>query len=343
MDELTGSQMDPSSFFRRAQRFLRRRKRRIGVSALAVLLITALTYSHLFGPTAYRASVEQFVVEPGTSVADAARELKENGYVESRLITHLVLSTKAEDKGIRAGAYDLSKSMDLWTLSDTLTAMPRMLFVTIPQSVRKEEIGELLARELFWGKEQLAEWEAATSADPDMLEGVYYPDMYLIPSDQPPAVVAARLRGRFTDVFAPYAKQAQEKGLAWKDVLTLASLVDREASKTDRELVAGILWNRLEINMPLQVDATLQYVSGSEGRWWAAPNADDKYLDSPFNTYKYPGLPPHPINNPTMASVEAVLNPQETGCMYYLHDMNRQIHCALTYAGQKANIDSYLR
>lgn len=337
----TDSSANPNSFFIRALHFVRRRRRRFAAGAVIALLFTALTYSHLFGPTAYRAETEQFIVTPGTSVADVAYTLKDQGFVESRIVAHLVLSTHAGDKGIRPGGYDISQSMDLWMLTKTLTAMPRMVYVTIPSSVRKEQIGELLSRELFWGDAQRAEWEAATSGD--IGDGMYYPDMYLIPSDQPPAVIAARFRGRFTDEFAPYAKKAEAKGLAWEDVLTLASLVDREASKIDRTLVAGILWNRLEIGMPLQVDATLQYITGEEGSWWVAPDPDAKYIDSPFNTYMYAGLPPHPINNPTMASVEAVLNPQETGCMYYLHDVNHQIHCALTYSGQKANIDRYLR
>lgn len=311
--------------------------------AVAVLLFGGMSYSHLFGPTHASGETVQFLVEPGQTVPEVAAELKEGGFVRSRLLARFILDRSAGEKGIRPGAYDVSRKMDLWTLSKTLTSMPHLVFITIPPSVRKEEIGELLAEELFWGPEQEAAWEEATSLDTGLPEGVYYPDTYLIPSDQPPAQIAARLRGRFTDVFAKYAQEAEEQGLAWKDVLTLASIVDREASKTDRALVAGILWNRLDIGMPLQADATLQYVAGAAGAWWDAPHADYKYIDSPFNTYKYAGLPPHPIDNPTVESVEAVLNPERTGCMYYLHDADHQIHCSLTYAGQKANVERYLR
>ncbi|HEY0010649.1 MAG TPA: endolytic transglycosylase MltG [Candidatus Paceibacterota bacterium] len=312
-------------------------------SLIAVLLFAVLIYSHLFGPTQEFAKTEQFIVTPGTTLAEVAADLRTQGFVQSTLLARMVLSSGADEKGIRAGGYAIGKHMDLWTISKTLSAMPRLVFVSIPPSVRKEEIGAILAQELFWGDEELALWEAATVTDPDMLEGVYYPDTYLIPTDQAPVAIAARLRGRFADVFAPYAAEAKEKGLSWKEVLTLASLVDREAGRDDKELVAGILWNRLELGMRLQVDATLQYIRGTEGKWWPVPRSEDKYLNSPFNTYKHAGLPPHPINNPSVASVAAVLNAQSTDCVFYLHDPDGQIHCSLTYSGQQENVDRYLR
>jgi UPF0755 protein len=300
-------------------------------------------YSYFFGPAhAYGESV-QLLVEPDEELYEVAIELKELGLVRSRWITQFMLASASGEKGIRPGAYDVNQKMDLHTITKTLTSMPSLVFITIPPSVRKEQIGEQLAEELFWGPEQLAQWEAATSVASGLPEGVYYPDTYLIPTDQAPAQIASRMRGRFTDVFAKYSQEAKENGMAWEDVLTLASIVDREASKTDRELVAGILWNRLEIGMKLQADATLQYAVGQEGTWWKAPKAEYKNVDSLFNTYKYAGLPPHPINNPTVESVEAVLNPERTGCIFYIHDANHQIHCSITYAGQKANVDRYLR
>lgn len=313
------------------------------LSVAAIAISSGIAYSFLFGPAASVGASAQFLVEPGEDIPAVAQELKETGIVKSRWVAQLVLASAVGENGIRPGAYEVSPKMDLLAVMKTLTSMPSLVFVTIPPSVRKEEIGAQLAEELFWGPEQVAEWEDATSVASGLPEGVYYPDTYLIPTDQPPAQIAARLRGRFTDVFAKYAQEAKEKGLAWDDVLTLASIVDREASKTDRELVAGILWNRIETGMKLQADATLQYAVGEEGSWWAAPKAEYKYVDSPFNTYKYAGLPPHPINNPTVESVEAVLNPQQTGCMFYLHDNDHQIHCSLTYAGQKANVERYLR
>ncbi|MEA2701350.1 MAG: hypothetical protein QOE22_59 [Candidatus Parcubacteria bacterium] len=319
----------------------KRRARNILLSAITALIVVAVLYSYLFGPSAKYAKAEQFVITPGTPTSEVARQLKDQGFVKSAWVARVVLASKSKE-GVRPGGYDISKHMDLWTLSEKFAAPPYMVFVTIPESVRKEEIGEILARELRWDEEQKQEWERATTMDADLTEGVYYPDTYLIPGDQPPASIAARLRGRFADVFAAYADEARAKGMDWNDVLTLASLVDKEAAADDKHLVAGILWNRVEKGMLLQVDATLQYIRGNEDDWWPVPRSSDKYLDSPFNTYQHGGLPPHPINNPRVESVEAVLNPTSTDCLFYIHS-NQQIYCSVTYAGQEANVDRYLR
>jgi UPF0755 protein len=264
--------------------------------------------------------------------------------VKSPWALRLALLEKAQGRSIRAGGYRVSASMDAWSVAKVLTDPPALAFVTFKPGMRKEEMGELLAETFNWSPAQVKEWNTvATDPDPDFVEGVYYPDTYLIPSDQSPSQIAARLRGRFTDVFQPYAKEAQEKGIPWTDVLTLASIVDRESSKTDKAVVAGILWNRLHIGMKLQADATLQYVKGKEGNWWPQPLSADKYLESPFNTYQHTGLPPHPINNPDMDSVAAVLNPVDTDCLFYLHDPGHKIHCSVSYAGQVANVNRYLR
>ncbi|MBU1754819.1 endolytic transglycosylase MltG, partial [Patescibacteria group bacterium] len=80
-----------------------------------------------------------------------------------------------------------------------------------------------------------------------------------------------------------------------------------------------------------------------ENGWWPIPKSEDKYLDSPFNTYQYKGLPPHPIANPGLASIAAALNPTATSCLYYLHDGKGQIHCSKTYSEHLANIRRYLK
>jgi UPF0755 protein len=146
-------------------------------------------------------------------------------------------------------------------------------------------------------------------------------------------------------------------------------------------LIAGILWNRLLKDMKLEVDATVQYVRDSKlayendpcvdpssyarakssnlcynpnmvqptvaylgmQDWWKPITPADKQLDSYYNTYLYKGLPPHPIGNPGVDAIKAVLHPTETECLYYLHDSNRQIHCAKTYEEHLNNINQYLK
>ncbi len=314
------------------------------IGVVALLLVSVLTYAHFFGPVDGLAGTQQYIVQPGTTMESLAHTLKSEGLVKSEWAFRLALLEEAAGRSVKAGGYTISKGMDAWTLASVLARPPALAFVTFPPAIRKEQMGEILADALNWSPQELVEWDTtATDPDPDFAEGVYYPDTYLIPSDQTPAQVAARMRGRFTDEFAPYAQEAQQKGMKWTDVLTLASIVDREAAKDDKSLVAGILLNRLDAGMKLQADATLQYIKGGPGNWWPVPTSADKYLDSDFNTYQHVGLPPHPIDNPSLESISAVLNPVGTDCLYYLHDDSHQIHCSLTYAGQKSNVNRYLK
>ena len=96
--------------------------------------------------------------------------------------------------------------------------------------------------------------------------------------------------------------------------------------------------------MPLQIDATMQYTLGKKanGSWWGGIDLTEKQSDSPYNSYLYKGLPPTPICNPNIDAIEAALNPEETDCLFYLHDGNKQIHCAKTYKEHLANIEKYL-
>jgi UPF0755 protein len=330
-------------FLGRSMRFWKRISAGAGILSIAVLIGGLLMYANLFGPVDTTAVPKQYLITPSqTSATYVARDLETQGIARSALAVSIAL--REHGGTIRPGGYVIGKNMDAWTIASVLTAPPSLAFVTFPPAVRKEEIGEILADALGWSDAQKQEWNTvATSPDPDFTEGVYCLDTYFIPSDQSPAQIAARMRGRFTDMFAPYAAKAQQKNISWTKVLTLASIVDREAAKNDKALVAGILWNRIHVGMKLQADATLQYAKGAPGNWWPVPKSEDKYIDSPFNTYKYAGLPPHPINNPSMESIAAVLDPEKTDCLFYLHDASHQIHCSVTYAGQVRNVRTYLR
>ncbi len=153
------------------------------------------------------------------------------------------------------------------------------------------------------------------------------------------------LNERFTsEILNKYDKTVAEK-VPLNEALIIASLLEREAYDfTDMRYISGIIWNRMFIDMPLQIDATLQYVRGSkasEAKWWPVPKPADKYLKSPYNTYKNTGLPPTPIANPSVEAVVAALNPRSTECMFYFHDKNGGFHCTKTYKEHVANIKKY--
>ena len=258
-----------------------------------------------------------------------------------------MLSLKRKHNAIRPGGYNVSENMTAWQLADKLTSSPDMKWVVIPEGWRKEQIGELLAETFGWSDDDLDRWNTSiTKMKIDYIEGTYFPDTYLIPVSDSELDIANRMTKNFDEKFSPYISQFAEQNIRWTTGLKVASIIQREAAgKNDMPLIAGILWNRLNSDMNLEIDATVQYARGkTDTGWWAPVTAEDiKNIDSPYNTYKNKGLPPFPIDNPGLPAIEAVLHPAETDCLYYLHDRDRQIHCAKTLEEHQANIEQYLK
>lgn len=317
------------------------------VTAGAVIALTAtLAYRSLFNAPQKQAEQEVFVVSTIAEQKEIKDRIKTQGFIKNSWAFDYAL-TKTDGK-IDPGGYRISKSMDAWTLAKTLAADPAMKWVTIPEGLRKEEIGERLAKVLGWDEKALHEWTYTyTAMDYDHLEGTYFPDTYLIPIDENGLDAANRLRRRFDEQFAPYMTKFLKQDVKWTTAIKIASIVQREAGgKDDMPLIAGILWNRLLKGMKLEVDATVQYARDDRDElttgFWKPIKVADKEIDSKYNTYKYAGLPPFPIANPGLDAIDAVLNPAESDCLYYLHDSSRQIHCAETYEGHLQNIKNYL-
>ena len=288
------------------------------------------------------AGTDRFVVPLSATNVSVAESLASGAYIADPVSFAALLDAKGT---VAPGGYKISASMTPAQLVQVLHGAPYMAWVVIPEGLRKEEIAALLGTALGWSATTRAAWiKADPSNDPDYIEGVYFPDTYLIPIDAAPADVSTRLIDTFNQEFAPDLSAFESQNIKWTTGLTLASIVQREASgDADMPLIAGILWNRLEQKMPLDVDATLQYARGNAGMgWWAPITVADKQLDSPYNTYKYAGLPPHPISNPGLAAIAAVANPATTDCLYYLHDHQGVTHCSVTYAEQEANVQNYL-
>lgn len=314
---------------------------------IVVLLVGgSLLYAGAFGPTDKYAATDEFIINPDESMGKVASDLAAKGFVRNPLIFQIAYLREADGRPVLPGGYKISKSMDAWTIASQLVEPPYAAWVTIPVGVRKEQIGDILAKALGWGDDQKAEWTIATKdTGGNYVEGVFFPDTYFIPTDEDPALVAERMKDRFKEKFAPYAAQAVKAGIPWTKVLTIASLIQRETGNvSDMHVISGVIENRLHKGMPLAIDATLQYIEGSEENgWWPKPDSASTYPDTPFNTYKRTGLPPHPIAEPGLAAIDAALNPSKTDCLFYLHDLHGQLHCSPSYAGQQANVQKYLR
>lgn len=201
---------------------------------------------------------------------------------------------------------------------------------------RKEEVVDNFGDILRWDEQERVAFAAiVTEHPPTLADGTFFPGRYVTSVDATPDTVAGLLIDRFTtEVQARYPASIEEV-IPLSDALIVASLLEREAYAFDQmREISGVIWNRLFAGMPLQLDATLQYVKASdpsESAWWPSIDPADKFIESPFNTYENTGLPPSPIANPSAAAILAALNPHSTDCMFYFHDEAGDMHCSVTY------------
>lgn len=291
--------------------------------------------------------LEVFVVPQNSENINTVKSLKDQGFIKSEWAFQFLMDHFSDMAIVAPGGYRLSRDMNSWQILKKVTKSPELVWFTISFCARKEQVGEKLAKALGWSTEELTKWNTVyTNTKPDYFEGVYYPDTYLLPTYETGAQIADRFINRFNEKIAPLTNDFAAKNIKWTTGLKIASLIAREAAGTnDMKLISGIIWNRLNKDMPLQIDATMQYTLGKKenGSWWGGINIAEKQSDSPYNSYKNKGLPPTPICSPNIDAIEAALNPEETDCIFYLHDSDEQIHCAKTYAEHKQNIEKYLK
>jgi UPF0755 protein len=317
----------------------------ITVSFIITAVLCLLFREHYLGPAASVSRPGVFIV--GDETFDVFGELKKDGYLKSATVPQIVYLLFFGDKKVAAGGYRLDPVMDTWTILSHMSSPPDLLWVTIREGLRKEQIGEILTTTLQWDDAKADRWNTLYTLEskPEYAEGVYFPDTYLIPRDATPQEVSQQLINGFNEKAGPLIDQFAAKNIRWTTGVKIASLIQREAGGTaDMKLISGIIWNRLDKGMKLEIDATLQYLHGKIGnQWWGKIDLSDKQSDSPYNLYRQKGLPPTPIANPGLAAIDAALNPEETPCLFYLHDRNKVIHCAETYGEHLKNIDMYLR
>jgi UPF0755 protein len=168
------------------------------------------------------------------------------------------------------------------------------------------------------------------------LEGYLFPDTYRAwKDDLPDAVIRKQLDEFGEKVIGPFTEQQKKSGMTWHEIVTLASVVEAEVrSPADRKIVAGIFLNRIKVGMRLQSDATVNYVVG-EGR--DRSTYGDLQIESPYNTYRVDGLPAGPINNPSLSSIAAVLDPAATSYYFFLTDKQGKVYYGRNGAEHQAN------
>lgn len=219
-------------------------------------------------------------------------------------------------------------------------------FVTITPGMRKEQVSLAFGSALGWDKGQKQTFlTAAPGSLLPLKEGSFLSGVYFIDTKTTPAEAQAIVNEHFTKEILDHYGTTTAAVVPLSQALTIASLIEREAGgPDDMRLISGIIWNRLFLNMNLQIDATLQYVKASTPAtvsWWPGVVPADRYRKSAYNTYMHAGLPPTPIATPSVAAVLAALNPKSTSCVFYFHDDNGRFHCSDTYAEHVTLLKKY--
>lgn len=278
--------------------------------------------------------VKTFVVEQGDNVRAVAYNLKTQGLIRDPIVFFLITKQSGLDKKIQAGTFRFSPSMTTAEIAEGLTHATSGVWITIPEGLRATEIAKLF-------KKYMPLYEDSWIETLQENEGYLYPETYQFPKEATIEYIVTHMRNIFENRYETIA--TSQTSLSKEEIVILASLIEREALKNEeRPVISGILHNRLEIGMALQVDATIQYAKGeTNGKWWSPISVADYTFPSAYNTYRNTGLPPAPISNPGLESLKAAANPASVDYLYYLHDKNRIIRYAETNTQHEANKERY--
>lgn len=319
----------------------RRRRRNSPVRpsvVLALLLVCVLYGGYLLVSAAFGSGEEDepvtVVVEKGDTLDDVADKLEEAGVIESS--TFFKLNARTEGTDIKPGEYQFAPGEDGDEILVALSSGDSVskLQVTIPeglslkQTARAVEEGVGIPAEEFEAAAEETDYEYAFLEDPavETTEGFLFPKKYEFEQDADASQIVDRLLNQYlVETRGLDFEGAQERlNLTEYELVTVASLVEKEAANDEeRPLVASVIYNRIRSDMPLQMDAAIQYVLDEPKE---DLSLDDLEIESPYNTYKTAGLPPGPIANPSLESIQAALVPARTDYLYYVLQADGKEH-----------------
>ena len=308
-----------------------------------------------------------FTINLGEPARYISARLAAAGFVHDADLFNLYLRVNRLDRNIEAGSFMLAESMTIPAIAQELQqARFEEVLVTIPEGFRSEEIAERLAENfVIDGERFLTAVRQPRSLSlfdqydflqrlPDgaSLEGYLFPDTYRFPVNvSEPEIVLASMLDNFENRVGTEGLIGGSSGLSDYDLITLASIVEREAVQEDeRPLIASVYLNRLNNSCPdvggryLQADPTVQYAKGTTGTWWWKPQTIEEYaqVQSLFNTYLYPGLPPGPIASPGLLAIEAIRDPGQSLYCFFLATGEDGRHIfAQTLAEHERNLSIY--
>lgn len=284
---------------------------------------------------------DTYVVIPnGTSARGVSDILSDNRVIRSADLFLVTVKAMRKEGSIKSGTYYFNSPQTLVEVVDRVVSADYRLpatWTTLFEGEPSFDFAERLSNQFQFVNTQ----EFLRLAAPH--EGYLFPDTYNIPVRATSDEVVAILRDNFIKQIEPIQNEIDSSGRSLHDIITMASLIETEAgnaSYIDKQKVAGVLWRRLDIGMRLQADAVFSYIFKEH-----LPRVLNRHLsvDSPYNIYKHPGLPPGPIGNPGIDSIRATINPIDTGNIYYLTGSDGTFHYSKTLSVHEQNRNKYIR
>lgn len=277
-----------------------------------------------------------------------AQSLADQGVIRGRLAFVALAVLRGTARSLKAGEYEIPQDSSVVTILRLLEAgKVKPHLVVLPEGFTVRDLARQLEVEGIAPAVDVLRvassplFAQSLGIEADGVEGYLFPDTYQVTKGLRVEEILGRMVLRLREKVATrdVLAQAQERGLNLHELLTFASIVEKEAVlPAEQPLIAGVFWNRLRRGMPLQADPTVAYALGKDGR---APTRADLQVDHPFNTYRNRGLPPGPIGNPGRGAVEAVLSPARVPYLYFVAIDARQHHFSVTLEEHQQAVARY--
>ena len=320
------------------------------VTVAVIVTASALWFRNaVYGDRTLPAAATQVIIPRGSSFNEVIGVLRDRGVLAQPIAFRILARMRGNGDDVTAGEYAFAPHQTSDEILRALVAgvQQTAVWVTIPEGFTAREIAATLADRKLGPARAYDTAFLHDSIDIDgrrtpSLEGYLFPSTYLMPLDLTPAAAAKLMTDEFRKELPPDADaRARALGRTIPEIVTLASLVEREAKADDeRALMAGVYYNRLRLGMPLEVDATIEYIFREHH---SVITRADLAIDSPYNTYRYAGLPPTPIANPGKPSLDAAFAPRASDYLYYVYKGDGHHAFAHTLAEHNANVARYLK
>ena len=311
----------------------------------------ALMYTRVHALYLGYSGVEQFVDIPqGAGSRSIGERLIAGGVIRDVLTYRAALWISGKGRQLKAGEYRFDHAMTPLEVIDKLARGDvYVVNVTFPEGLTIAEMAKIFESHGLGPASAFVQAagnaELVRALDPAArdLEGYLFPETYALPRKSDAAKLVRLMVSRFEHMFTPELRQgAEARHLTVRQVMTLASIVEKETARAEeRPLVAAVYENRVRIGMPLQCDPTVIYALQRAGRYTGNLRREDLQFDSPYNTYRYPGLPPGPIASPGRASIEAAVHPADADFLYFVSRNDGSHVFARTLDEHNRNVQKY--